>query len=164
MKQRSAANDNQSRPQWFDDLLLAHRPYILSRIGILERDANKREDLCQEVMTCALDRWCSFRPEGKFAGWLYWIVFETVHKKDKSAARGPILRPVEPAQEYYTDVSLAIERTGERAAEVMLSAVGHSEEDIAARFGVSGPTIHYRIKRARQRLAANDNNKVARSA
>lgn len=157
------ANDNQPRPQWFDDLLLAHRPYILSRIGILERDADKHEDLCQEAMTYALDHWCSFRPEGKFAGWLYWIVFKTVHRKDKSATRGPIVRPVEPAQEYYTDVSLALERTV-RATEVMLSAVGHSEDDIAARLGVSGPTIHYRIKRARQKLAANDNDEVARSA
>lgn len=142
---------NDNRPPSFDSLLLAHEPYIRSRMYVLEKDTRKHEDIYQSVITTALERWHLYRPTGNFAGWLYWIVRSVVYKKDR-APHGPVLRASEPTQEYATDLSLAVDRCTE---EVLLSACGHSEADIALRCGVTGAAVHYRIKAGR--AALNDN-------
>lgn len=157
------ANDNtpQPRPQWFDDLLLAHDPYIRNRIASLEKTISKHEDIYQEVVARALERWHKFRSGGNFAGWLYWNIRDVLREETKSsrvASGEPILWPTQPNQEHAADLALALERMPD---EVVLSACGHSEVDIGARFGVTGPTVHYRIARAREAMAANDNGKGA---
>lgn len=154
------ANDN--RPASFDQRLLAHEPYIRSRMYALEKDASKHEDMYQEIITRALEQWDKYRPDGNFAGWLYWVVRGVVHKRDRSAEYGPDLRATEPTQEYAADLARALERCTE---EVLLSACGHSEADIAERAGVTPAAAHYRIKAARAVLvAANDNNKAGNAA
>lgn len=153
------ANDNTPRPPAFDSLLLAHEPYIRSRIFALEKATAKHEDIYQEVIATALERWSAYRTTGNFAGWLYWLVRATVHKRDRSAAFGPTLPPTEPSQEYATDIALLLGRCTE---EVLLHACGHSEADIARRAGVTPAAAHYRIKAAR--AALNDNNKAMHAA
>lgn len=156
------ANDN--RPQSFDALLLQHEPYIRSGIYRLEKEISKRDDLYHDVLTMALERWSNYRPDNKFTGWLYWLILKAVLKRERSAAFGPTLPPTEPTQEYATDISLALSKMP-RADEVLLSACGHSEADIARRAGVTPAAAHYRIKAARAVLvAANDNEPVRKSA
>jgi DNA-directed RNA polymerase specialized sigma24 family protein len=151
------ANDN--RPAAFDTALLAHEPYIRSRLYVLEKDTTKHDDLYQDIIAKALEQWPKYRPEGNFAGWLYYVAYSVVHKRDRSLLHGPDLRVTEPTQEYVTDISLALDRCTE---EVLLSACGHSEAEIARRAGVTPAAAHYRIKAARAAMvAANDNNKKA---
>lgn len=155
------ANDNrqQQRPASFDSLLLAHEPYIRSRMFALEKDSAKHEDMYQEIIATALERWRQYRTTGNFAGWLYWIVRSVAHRRDRPP-HGPAIKAAEPTQEYATDISLALSKMS-RADEVLLSACGHSEADIARRFSVRAPTVHYRIKKARAALvAANDDVRV----
>lgn len=160
--QPKAANDNtpQRRPAWFDDLLIAHEPYIRSRIASMEKTISKHDDIYQDVVTRALETWSAYRADGNFAGWLYWIVFKTVNKKDKSAAHGPAYRAAEPNQEYAADLARAVEIM---PTEVVLSAFGHSEASIGARLGLTGPAIHYRIAHARAKVV-NDNEPKKRAA
>ena len=151
------ANDN--RPGAFDALLLAHEPYIRSRLYGLEKDTSKHDDLYQDIIAKALEQWCKFRQDGNFAGWLYFIAYGVVHKRDRSLLHGPDLRVTEPTQEYATDIALALDNCTE---EVLLSVCGHSESDIARRAGLTPAAVHYRIKAARAALlAANDNKKKA---
>ena len=152
-----AANDN--RPASFDAILLAHEPYIRSRMYTLEKDTSKHEDLYQEIITTALERWPQFRATGNFAGWLYWVARSIVYKRERSAEFGPAPRCAEPTQEYATDISLALDRCTE---EMLLSACGHSEAEIALRAGITPAAVHYRIKKARSAL--NDNHKVKLAA
>lgn len=139
---------NDNRPPSYDSLLLAHEPYIRSRMYALEKDTSRHEDIYQSVIAIALERWHQYRPAGNFAGWLYWIVRSVVYRKER-APRGPVLRAYEPTQEYAADLSLAMDRCKD---EVLLSACGHSEADIARRCGVTGAAVHYRLKAGRAAL------------
>lgn len=152
------ANDNAPRPPAFDAMLLAHEPYIRSRIYALEKTTTKHDDIYQEVIATALERWSAYRATGNFAGWLYWLVRATVQKRDRSAAFGPTLPPTEPSQEYATDIALLLDRCTE---EVLLHACGHSEADIARRAGVTPAAAHYRLKAARAVLVAGNEPRKA---
>ena len=151
------ANDNTPRPAAFGTLLLAHEPYIRSRMYALEKDTSKHEDIYQEVMTRALEQWAKYRTDGNFAGWLYYIIWGVINRKEREYEYVIEEQATEPNQEYMADISMALDRLGKRAEVAVMSACGHSMADIAKRYDLTPPAIFFRLKAVRELLAANDN-------
>lgn len=155
------ANDNNPRPAWFDKMLMDYDGYIRAKICRLECNKQNREDIYQRVMLKAIERWASFRRDGNFCGWLFLIVRESVNRHVSTERLEIGARVAEPTQEHATDLSRALEMASD---EVVAMATGYSNAEIAAVYGVTSSAIHYRIKSARAKMAANDNQKVSKSA
>ena len=88
-----------TRPASFDALLMANLPYVrtIARRCSLPQD---REDIINETVAVALERWNRFRPDGNMARWLGYLTTEVAGRR--YAKRPTIIdteRSVAPSQE-----------------------------------------------------------------
>lgn len=160
MRTPTPANDN--RPQWFDDLLLAHDPYIRTRIAALEKNSAKHDDIYQDVVLHALANWQSYRRNGNFAGWLYWAIYDAARPRRKIVETCSTSDGVSPpTQEHVVGITQSLQKLSPKQSEAMVLYIcGHTKAEIGRRFCVSTPAIIGRLNDARARLvAANDNEK-----
>lgn len=154
------ANDNQPRPQWFDDLLLQYEPFLRGRCKALApADA---EDVYQESACSALTRWASYRRDGHFPTWLNFIARSTAHERRKRAEQNTpshlnlTVQPTQDARLILEDELASI--PDEFSTPVALAGLGYSRLEIAE-FCNDKHAPRWKLDRGRAMLrAANDND------
>lgn len=158
------ANDNSPRPAEFDARILAHLP-MLKRMADKFCHPNDREEIVQEAVTLALEKWQDFRPEGSFYMWLGWKLRQaadrrtTVHKKRKLTAYDPEGRilnslPVAARQEDIAFASEVVrELSGTRDGKILIRrAMGEELKQIGIEQGIGKERVRQLSERARERL------------
>lgn len=159
---------NDNRPAEFDARVLAYVPGLRKLASRYTHTAEQREDLVNDTIMYALERWQNFREDGGFWTWLTWQMRGIVKNAAKSsAARRKRVnfvaledshQPSTPASQddaaYLGQVLSCLDRldTDTRSC-VLRIADGDSLEAIATDYGVSKQAISQRAQRARAGLA-----------
>lgn len=140
------------RPKEFDAKLLAYEP-MLKRMARRLVPQSDREDLVQSALYTALRKW--HKCGNGFHGWLRMIMVTEYGLYKRSRQLVP-LQPEETMgnQEANVDVKLALAKCAN--PDIMLEiGMGAHLDEIAAERGVSKQSIHAKVKRDRERIAAN---------
>lgn len=146
------ANDNQSRPQWFDGLLKQYDPAI--RAACSGRSASF-DDLYQDVVCTALMKWQQYRPEGNFVSWIRYLVRDAARKHAKDSAERPTSggdRPVNPEQECAVDLSIIARSADRYFGAAVLMAAGYTSAEAGRILGRSKNIVLTDAARARDLL------------
>lgn len=149
-----------TRPASFDALLMANLPYVRATARRCCAPQN-REDLVNEAVATALERWQRFRPDGNMARWLAYITREVAKRRYNA----PVVYEepagaTQPSQEAHIDLTRAVERLAPRERHAVLGvAFGKTLAEIGAEMGgVSKQRVDQIVRVGRRRLvAANDN-------
>lgn len=151
-----------TRPASFDAMLMANLPYVrtIARRCSLPQD---REDIVNETVAVALERWSRFRPDGNMARWLGYLTTEVAGRRyAKKPTPIAAERVTAPSQESHVDLTRAVERLAPRERHAILGvAFGKTLGEIGAEMGgVSKQRVDQIVRVGRRRLvAANDNCK-----
>jgi len=134
--------------------------------GLTGGDAAAADDLVQEALLRALDRWMLRRPGGNLRAWLFTIVWRRFLDSRRSAARehryaahgaaAPLPVPIAGPDETLeaARVLALIDRLPEdqRAVLLLVAVEGLEYGETAAVLGVPVGTVMSRLSRARDRL------------
>ncbi|TGQ19280.1 RNA polymerase sigma factor [Mesorhizobium sp. M00.F.Ca.ET.217.01.1.1] len=142
----------------FNSALVKMLPYLRGLASRLVSNPHDQEDLVQDTLAAALQRWRSYQPENNFAGWLTYQMRERrtamLRAKGGEAASDAIEDYAAPATQdasvRLVDVVRAM-RPQHRPIMAMLAS-GYEPIEIAAIEGVSRQAIHDRITACRRRL------------
>jgi len=138
------------------------RAFALSLVG----DRDRADDLVQDTILRALQKWEQFEPGTKLQAWLFTLMrnlFYSEYRRRKRevedgdglfAAKLSIL-PDQPGRVELTELRCALARLSDeqREAVLLIGAEGLSYEEVAVICGVAVGTIKSRVNRARRRLA-----------
>jgi RNA polymerase sigma-70 factor (ECF subfamily) len=134
--------------------------------GLTGGDAAAADDLVQDALVRALDRWVWRRPGGSLRAWLFaihWRRFidgkratavERRHTGDSAASQQPVpLAAPDEVLEAARVLALLDRLPGEQRAVLLLVAVeGMEYAEAAAAIGIPVGTVMSRLSRARDRL------------
>lgn len=155
-----------NRPTTFDARLVAHLPFLRRLANRFVPRPQRREEIVQETVARALEKWASFREDGAFRAWLrfiFWNVnnperpemkmeLRTLGKSDNAFA----VLATGPAQEDAVELSEALARLGALSPEdrsiIIADAIGNSQAEIAAMEGITRQAVNNRVRRARNTL------------
>ena len=135
----------------------AHRPWLVRRLALVVRDVSEAEDLAQEALTRAIERWPL--PEGQdVARWLAVVGLRLAIDERRRRKRWGFLPIREDDQEWAlrADPDLwralgALDRRT-RVALVMTVLDGFTQDEAARVLGVPRGTIASWLSRARSQL------------
>lgn len=142
----------------FNTALVKMLPYLRGLASRLVSNPHDQEDLVQDTLTVALQRWQSYQPENNFAGWLTWQMRERrtvmLRKRGGEAVSDDVEQyPTPPAQEDSVQLAHVLRAMRPRQRPLMtMLASGYEPVEIAALEGVSRQAIHDRITACRRRL------------
>lgn len=142
----------------FNLALVQMLPYLRGLASRLVSNPHDQEDLVQDTLAVALQRWQSYQPENNFAGWLTYQMRERrtamLRAKGGEAVSGDVEDyPALPAQEDTAQLADVIRAMRPRHRPLMaMLASGYEPIEIAALEGVSRQAIHDRITACRRRL------------
>lgn len=134
-----------------------HRPWLVRRLALIVRDADEAEDLAQQTLLRAAERW-PLPPAQDVAKWLAVVGVRLAIDEQRRRRRWGFLPLRETDQEWAmtTDPDLwralgGLDRRT-RGALVMTVLDGYSQEEVAAAFGVPRGTVASWMSRGRERL------------
>lgn len=141
-----------SRPATFDRQVLSYEPF-LHRMSARFAHESDREDLVQSTIEQALRLWASYNPAKNLGGWLVYqmrhIAFtERAKKRPLIADKDDPRLQQEPARQesiVYVASALRAIDASPHADVMLLVALGHTSEEIAAMRGVSRQRVHQKI-------------------
>ena len=166
--QHKADNDNNARPAEFDAAVMRYLPMLRAKARILVKH-DKREELVQETITRALERWRNFRGDNYGSGggmhtWLVYLIRDLARAENDS--RQPPFVDIDevhslstPApQEHAIELKRVLKGLKRMRAKVrnpvLLTAAGHTHTAIGRKYGVTNQAISMRVQRARLELAS----------
>lgn len=151
----------ETRPKSFDDRVLSYLPALKALAARMEKMPHNRQDLINDTIVSALQRWQSFREDGAMFSWLKFTMRGIQSNRAKMRA-GRLAKSIlmgvktfsEPNQEHYADLSIAFDKlSGVKHGDVLLkSAVGNTDISIAHELGMSKQNVNKRILAARANL------------
>ncbi len=159
-EQDNLTSPGMTRPASFDALMMANLPYVrtIARRCSLPQD---REDVINETVTIALERWHRFRVDGNMAQWLGYLTKEVAGRRyARKPAPVDAERATQPSQEAYVDLTRAVERLAPRERTAVLGvAFGKTMVEVGVELGgVSKQRVEQIVRVGRRRLvSANDN-------
>lgn len=134
-----------------------HRPWLVRRLALVVRDAEEAEDLAQQTLLRAAERW-PLPPEQDVAKWLAVVGMRLAIDEHRRRRRWGFLPLRDSDQEWAlaTDPDLwralgGLDRRT-RGALVMTVLDGYSQDEVAAAFGVPRGTVASWLSRGRERL------------
>ncbi|MEZ2132503.1 MULTISPECIES: sigma-70 family RNA polymerase sigma factor [unclassified Sinorhizobium] len=152
------------RPAAFDDLLVKALPKVRKYARRMTANADEAEAVISDMIEAVLRNWRSYREDGNFEKWCKF----TIRSKAQSRRLSPSRRYEHvdisdvdipsPATQETSAIASSTLRTiagiGEGSEELMLFAIGHSQNSIGRMAGLTGERICQRIKAARAQLMA----------
>jgi len=128
-----------------------------------EQDA---EDTVQETLLTAVQKLGDFRGEASFTSWLFTIVRSGCGKKQRAAARVPVLEPIELVDERPRPDELMSQQQLRQALETALATMdplyrevlllrdveGLTAPEVASALEITVPAVKSRLHRARSML------------
>jgi RNA polymerase sigma factor (sigma-70 family) len=144
----------------FEDFFQAHFERILRVLYLVGGDRHEAEDLAQEALVKAYERWDRIRGLSDPAGYVYRMALNARRSRFRRlalAARKSVGR-LEPDPISATDDRDVIRRAlrtlpeGQREALVLVEWLGLSDEEAGKLLGVRPVTVRVRISRARPKL------------
>lgn len=154
VKERSVQHNHATRPPAFDAELMRWLPFIRRKVSQRVSDAQKREDMVQDVLVAAMHRWQSYNPQYSMSTWLAFVVLSVSAKKKERQHDAEIDRPVPAAQEHAADLASVVRAIRPDRLELMLRvASGELMAEIAREEGRPRQAIHNRVVKERARLS-----------
>ncbi|MER9768939.1 sigma-70 family RNA polymerase sigma factor [Mesorhizobium sp. M0189] len=154
-----------SRPAAFDREVMASYAALRQRAMNLARNPTRAEDLVQETVARAMEKWEQFTPGTNLKAWLFTILFnEHISQARKS---GRLVEDpedmlaknlsVQASQPFAVDLKITQRRmrllpTEQRRAIELVAILGNDYERAADLIGVAIGTIKSRVSRARDFL------------
>ena len=152
-----ALSSAQSQDLALEAAVAAHRPWLVRRLSLVVRDLTEAEDLAQEALTRAIERW-PVTDEGGLARWLAVVGMRLAIDERRRRKRWGFLPIRSSDQEWalVTDPDLwralgDLDRRT-RAALVLTVLDGYTQEEVAEMLGVARGTVASWLSRARGRL------------
>lgn len=160
-----------------NEAIMQWRPMLHKLAAAREPDAQHREDLVQETIAAALERWPGYTGQCAIPTWLDGIMRQINGKmfRDRKlrgmryAPRSGQLRfvagdrempkSVEPAQEHATDLARAVSIIGGGA--LLRVASGERLIDVADAMGITKQRVHQLVVRDRKKLETQLGRMVA---
>ncbi len=147
--------------------LVAHLPAMRAFARSLAQDATQADDLVQEALLKAWDRFHLYRPGTNLRAWLFTILRNVFYSDRRRAARevgdadgtltaGLASKPDHDGRLALADFAVAFARlpSDQREALVLVGALGFSVEEAAETCNCATGTVKSRANRARRALAA----------
>lgn len=157
-----------SRPAEFDARVMAYLPGLSKLARRLTNSATEREDLVQETMAFAFDRWQNFREDGGLWNWLQMnmrAILQMQRSKQATLARrlpikddpeGRLIGQLGTAarQEDIAYANQVVRRLSYTRDGRMLVRLGKGEKlrEIGERRGIGSERVRQLTERARERL------------
>lgn len=137
----------------------AHRPWLVRRIALVVRDATEAEDLAQQALLRAAERW-PLPPGQDVARWLATVGLHLAIDERRRRRRWGFLPIRETDQEWALAVDPDLWRAlgaldrRTRAAIVMSYLDGYTQDEIGEALGVPRGTVASWLSRGRAELRA----------
>ena len=158
-----------TRPADFDARLIAHLPYLQRLASRFVPRPQRREEIVQETVARALEKWASFREDGSFLAWLrfqFWGVNNPDRPEMKMEMRtlpdgeaAFAVLAAKPEQEGAVELRQTLDRLGAMPAEIsgaiISTALGECQTQMAIEQGVTKQAISNRVQRGRAELAGD---------
>lgn len=161
------ANDNDLRPQWYDDLIKQYDPFLRNYCRTKFRFD---EDIYQEAHVILLRTWRSYRPGKSIIPWMRYAVMTARKKTRKFNAELPNekagIASVPANQDTIALTSVASDNlTPTERSDFAMYLQGYTFAEIGDTRGVHRQAPHERIRCAMARLRpANDNKRKKNAA
>lgn len=153
---------HEEAPDSFEEFFQAEYTRLLRAMFLMTGDRHEAEEIVQDALVRACERWELVRRAGNRAGYVYRMAVNGYKSKLRRMARGArkaLLRPAEEPDLFgAVDDRDAIGRalaelsSGQREALVLVEWVGMTDDEVGALLGVSPITVRVRIHRARATL------------
>lgn len=169
------ANENEPRPQWYDDLVRQYDPFLRN---FCRTKFRHDEDLYQEAHVVLIRTWKSYRPGKSIIPWMRYAVMTARKKARKDAgmtgsvgfsttgADGEeysreIFGSVEASQDTLSLASIMIDKLAPAEKGAVIGRLqGMTFEEIGTQRGVQRQAVHERFRSAISKLRpANDNSR-----
>jgi len=182
VQQRNPVADNDNRPVEFDTAILQWLPFLHKMAARLERNKQDREDLVNETIAAALQRWESYDPSTSLPGWLAFQMRGCCRAMRDKRGRGGIMfaplagitvsaldetytAPTLPRQDDVVELAQVTAKLEGRNGNILMRvSEGENGEVLAAEYGVSRQRIEQIVKRQRVILRERLNNTVRMAA
>lgn len=112
-------SETQNPTQQFERLILPHEASLYAPAMALTRSASDAEDLVQETLVRAFDRFDTFRADGSPRAWLHTIMrnlFYNAYRKRSREPRQVPLDDAEPATSHWGSSGVAQESSPQQAS------------------------------------------------
>lgn len=153
-------------------------PHLRRYAHALVRDPVPADDLVQDCLERALQKWRLWRPKGSMRSWLfrmlYRIYLNQIPRQRRDAATVPLGDNLDPACRSAT-LSLTVEARqtaaavdglpdGQRVAVLLVALEGMSYEEAAWVLGIPVGTLRSRLSRGRETLRAATGDPIPEQA
>jgi RNA polymerase sigma factor (sigma-70 family) len=141
----------------------AEYPVLIRMTYLLTGDQAEAEDLAEEAMTSALERWSRVSTMESPGGYVYRTVLNLNHNRLRGLRTRLRRLPLVPRSADPSDVidaqtsvrsALASLPVGQRQAVVLVEWLGYTSEEAAGILGIEAASVRSRIHRAKQSLRA----------
>lgn len=156
------------RPKEFDAKVMAYLPGLTKLARKLTNNTAEREDLVQDTMAFAFDRWQNFREDGGLWNWLQMNMRAILQMqrakqatlsrrlpiKDDPEGRAVAKLSTAPRQEDITYANQVVRRLSRSRDGRMLVRLGKGEmlREVAEKRGIGTERVRQLTARARERL------------
>lgn len=157
------ANDNTTRPAWYDAAIIEHMP-LIRRLAHKYRRGAAADDLAQDISESAMLRWHYYDDKHSFGAWLNLVASYVISDQRQKAGRVkrtaafvsieglPLSAPA--TQHDYAELSEVLSRlSGTRDSDFLLRhAAGEDMQEIGKEHGISKERVRQLCERERGRL------------
>jgi len=146
----------------FEELVSRHAGSVARLIGSRLADADRAEDLTQDVWVRAFRGLSGWRPDRSFRAWLFGIALNATRDEGRRRARAPVVfvdrvperasRPPHPGGDLGADVDAALASVPEpfRTALVLVDRERLEYDEAARSLGCAIGTVKSRVSRGRR--------------
>lgn len=148
-------------PRGFEEFFLDHRVQLFRTLWLIARNRQEAEEIMQEAFVKVWERWGRVSAHPDPAGYLYRTALNEYRRRRRRAAVAirRVVRPVPKddemeaiEQRQVVVAALAVLTPRERAAVVLMDAMGFPSVDAARTLGVRPSTVRVLARRGREKL------------
>jgi RNA polymerase sigma factor (sigma-70 family) len=154
-------DDDGDAPRGFEEFFLEHREQLFRTLWLIVRNRQEAEEIMQDAFVRVWERWNRVSAHPDPAGYLYRTALNEYRRRRRRAALA-LRRVVRPApkddeletveQREVVVAALAVLTPRERAAVVLMDALGLPSVEAAKALGIRPSTVRVLAGRGREKL------------